>query len=616
MLALRQLNAVTSIWTCGKENKLSKPNNFHLILKALSFKSLFRFDILDMYDGNETKANTLAALATKGHATAVNKPSPTRGVKKTALFYTITQAGRDYLAKYETTYGEINDPIFDRFKTKKTEEAQPAKQLDGAAQKHTLLLVLLAKHGTCSLEAIWYYLDKQVNLQVIENLLKDAYPTIEPSPDTPASFRITDFGRMVLGNMPDSTLPALPSVFPLSIDVISILNIVVSYGSGFNPEFLVNSVDRAIFKELMEGTHSLINKFNSSTGGQAVECYILTEKGRDAIKAIKNFDRITLEESLKNVPYKVVVDHPVEEPTPTPVAQKVEPAPVLQDGPVVPLEVLQWLDRYHVRSVSELTKSIENLAEGFATINDTVNRTLRLAEVAFKSAEETALRLDIGGLEDRAKKVLAEMEAMRDKQKDSSAGNENAARNAAKKLAEIENLNTQARQAYSNALASAAAADKAKKEAVARCSEVQSLADRTKNIMVTATTAPTASEVMAAAQDPLNLGIAAWSPTLPLSLPKCLVIGLKPVQSGLLVNEFSGRLDIICCDHGAGVPTLQGMVKNASVAFLHTAHSSHAITEIIKTNASVKLVNVPGGLTGMRRALDNYLETLSNSNGK
>jgi len=91
-------------------------------------------------------------------------------------------------------------------------------------------------------------------------------------------------------------------------------------------------------------------------------------------------------------------------------------------------------------------------------------------------------------------------------------------------------------------------------------------------------------------------------------LPKVVVAGLKPIQSARVVQAFAKELNVVCWSSFDGANTFNGLIKEADAVFIHTAHTSHQITEMASKFQNLRMINVPGGYSGMLTAIRAYLK--------
>lgn len=91
--------------------------------------------------------------------------------------------------------------------------------------------------------------------------------------------------------------------------------------------------------------------------------------------------------------------------------------------------------------------------------------------------------------------------------------------------------------------------------------------------------------------------------------PRVGVVGLMPIQSGNVSSQFATGADFAFWNDGDDLKSLDAMA-NCDVVFLHTAHMGHSTTERLEA-AGANIVNVGGGVTAMKGAIQKYFQALA-----
>jgi len=83
-------------------------------------------------------------------------------------------------------------------------------------------------------------------------------------------------------------------------------------------------------------------------------------------------------------------------------------------------------------------------------------------------------------------------------------------------------------------------------------------------------------------------------------------ITLENINTELLT--LAKELNVVCWSSFDGANTFNGLIKEADAVFIHTAHTSHQITEMASKFQNLRMINVPGGYSGMLTAIRAYLK--------
>ena len=497
-------------------------SNVVLLLKACSFGPKTRAEIKNIFD-SDSMANSLTLLVRSGHLEPSYITMITKGHYQQVRQYSLTESGKARIRKTELKIGAIiQHPNFPRGeKQKEPKEKVEKKPTPPVVPTET------EKNYFMVLKAIKTYPDrfKEEVEDIIQRRLDDkdyadffniATPTVETHDGV---LSLTKLGLYVLGlHESEFGVVELPEPIEINLQTAMVLTAIETVKDISSHKTLVASAEELLGDRIPLVAIDLAGGYSITTAGKA---------------ALKKFKE-------SNPTIRIELDSIDPEPVePKPAAVKVEATPQPTEAPFV-------------GAMEKLTDKIEHLAQSVSSITDVTARALRLAEVAFKSAEETALRINVVGFEERANTLLTKLEEAYGRFTDvgDSKGDAVSIRHILEEskiqLGEIEELKT-------TVLEAKAAIDKVRDDASIKFSQLQSMTDKGTN--------------PAPLQAPGEI-IPGKQATTSVTLPRVMIIGLKPIQSGTIVNEYSNKFEIVCWNMGDGHNKIKGLVKTLSLSVI------------------------------------------------